>query len=219
VVKAGGGYTGGMLFAERFHDPIRRGAITLTVRRWKRPQARPGGVYRLFTGGFIEATAVDVIEPRALDDVDAIAAGYGSAAELLEALAPFEGDLYRIAFHYRADVQDERALLAADDALTEDDRASIAERLARMDGGGRGEWTLDLLRLIAENEGTRAADLAERVGREVPRFKADVRRLKSLGLTESLEVGYRLSPRGRALIGPAEADGVPDAAASQIDAP
>ena len=27
-------------------------------------------------------------------------------------------------------------------------------------------------------------------------FKADVRKLKELGLTESLPVGYRLSPRG-----------------------
>jgi ribosomal protein S19E (S16A) len=27
-----------------------------------------------------------------------------------------------------------------------------------------------------------------------------VRKLKELGLTESLEVGYRLSPRGRALL-------------------
>jgi hypothetical protein len=31
-------------------------------------------------------------------------------------------------------------------------------------------------------------------------FKANVRKLKSLGLTVSLEVGYRLSPRGRALL-------------------
>jgi hypothetical protein len=30
--------------------------------------------------------------------------------------------------------------------------------------------------------------------------EADVRKLKELGLTESLEVGYRLSPRGRALL-------------------
>ena len=29
-------------------------------------------------------------------------------------------------------------------------------------------------------------------------FKRDVRRLKELGLTESLPVGYRLSPRGEA---------------------
>lgn len=31
-------------------------------------------------------------------------------------------------------------------------------------------------------------------------FKANVRKLKELGLTESLEVGYRLSARGRALL-------------------
>jgi hypothetical protein len=31
-------------------------------------------------------------------------------------------------------------------------------------------------------------------------FKANVRKLKALGLTESLDVGYRLSPRGEALL-------------------
>ena len=46
----------------------------------------------------------------------------------------------------------------------------------------------------------RAADLAEAVGRERLPFKRDVRKLKELGLTESLETGYRLSPRGRALM-------------------
>jgi len=30
-----------------------------------------------------------------------------------------------------------------------------------------------------------------------PSFKRRVRSLKELGLTESLEIGYRLSPRGR----------------------
>jgi hypothetical protein len=38
------------------------------------------------------------------------------------------------------------------------------------------------------------------VGREKLPFKRDVRKLKELGLTESLLVGYRLSPRGRALL-------------------
>jgi hypothetical protein len=46
----------------------------------------------------------------------------------------------------------------------------------------------------------RAGDLAAAAGREQPAFKTDVRKLKELGLTESLEVGYRLSPRGRALL-------------------
>ena len=31
-------------------------------------------------------------------------------------------------------------------------------------------------------------------------FKRDVRKLKELGLTESLEIGYRLSPRGVAFM-------------------
>ena len=46
----------------------------------------------------------------------------------------------------------------------------------------------------------RAGDLAASAGRERHPFKTDVRKLKELGLTESLEVGYRLSPRGRALL-------------------
>jgi hypothetical protein len=39
------------------------------------------------------------------------------------------------------------------------------------------------------------------VGRERPAFKTDVRKLKRLGLTISLDVGYRLSPRGEAFLG------------------
>jgi hypothetical protein len=46
----------------------------------------------------------------------------------------------------------------------------------------------------------RAPDLAAGLGRETLPFKADVRKLKELGLTESLLVGYRLSPRGRAYL-------------------
>jgi hypothetical protein len=42
----------------------------------------------------------------------------------------------------------------------------------------------------------RAEDLAHSVGREKMPFKLDVRKLKELGLTESLTTGYRLSPRG-----------------------
>jgi hypothetical protein len=38
------------------------------------------------------------------------------------------------------------------------------------------------------------------LGRDTPSFKRDVRKLKELGLTESLGTGYRLSPRGHALI-------------------
>jgi predicted transcriptional regulator len=56
------------------------------------------------------------------------------------------------------------------------------------------------LRLIAENPGVRAPDLAARMALDVPTFKRQVRRLKELGLTHSLRVGYRLSPRGEAFL-------------------
>ena len=41
--------------------------------------------------------------------------------------------------------------------------------------------------------------VAQELGRETMTFKRDVRKLKELGLTESLDTGYRLSPRARAL--------------------
>ncbi len=42
--------------------------------------------------------------------------------------------------------------------------------------------------------------LAAEMGVDRPVFKLDIRKLKESGLTESLEVGYRLSPRGKRLL-------------------
>ena len=54
-----------------------------------------------------------------------------------------------------------------------------------------------VLDVIRRRPATRAADLAaEEFGRERDPFKIDVRKLKNLGLTHSLDVGYELSPRG-----------------------
>lgn len=63
-----------------------------------------------------------------------------------------------------------------------------------------GPWTGATLRMIAARPGVRAPDLAESFDRETAPFKIDVRKLKNLGLTHSLAVGYRLSPRGRAYL-------------------
>ncbi|HEY0402430.1 MAG TPA: hypothetical protein VGD09_10460 [Blastococcus sp.] len=60
--------------------------------------------------------------------------------------------------------------------------------------------TREILRLIADRPGVRAPDLAASLGRETLPFKRDVRKLKELGLTHSLEVGYEISPRGRAYL-------------------
>jgi hypothetical protein len=72
---------------------------------------------------------------------------------------------------------------------------AVFARLDRM-----GEWAYEVLQAIAENPGLRAPDLAASFGREIAPFKRDVRKLKELGLTISLEVGYQLSPRGTAVL-------------------
>ena len=63
-----------------------------------------------------------------------------------------------------------------------------------------GTWTAEALQLLSDQPGVRAGDLAADLGMDKARFKTNVRKLKGLGLTESLKVGYRLSPRGRAVL-------------------
>ena len=65
---------------------------------------------------------------------------------------------------------------------------------------GAGPWTLATLRLIEAHPEVVASKLALRMERETRAFKADVRKLKELGLTVSHDVGYSLSPRGRAVL-------------------
>ena len=57
-----------------------------------------------------------------------------------------------------------------------------------------------MLRTIQARPAERAIELAESFGREKAPFKLDVRKLKNLGLTISLPLGYRLSPRGEAYL-------------------
>ena len=81
------------------------------------------------------------------------------------------------------------------------DRAVIDAKLARLDRAStHGAWTATVLALVAKRPAVRAPDLAASLGLATVVFKRDVRKLKELGLTESLAVGYRLSPRGRAYL-------------------
>lgn len=65
---------------------------------------------------------------------------------------------------------------------------------------GASPWTLRTLRLLAEREGVASGEIAEALGVDCDTLKAQIRRLKELGLTESLVLGYRLSPRGRVFL-------------------
>jgi hypothetical protein len=189
-----------VLFERRFWAGIADGSITCTFRRWKRPQVIAGRRYRT-AGGIVEVTAVDVVAPADVTDADARGSGYADANGLL---ADLRGEpdlpLRRIRFRVIAE-PDPRAVLAASTELADEDRAAIDARLDRLyRASSRGPWTRATLALIARRPAERAGDLADAAGRERIEFKTDVRKLKNLGLTESLPVGYRLSPRGRAYL-------------------
>jgi hypothetical protein len=133
-----------------------------------------------------------------ITDEEARRSGYPSADALL---ADLRGDptlpTYRIEFHRHLG-PDPRAQLAEDDDLSADDIIDLGRRLARLDRNT--PWTRQMLELIEARPAVRAGDLAQQVGREMQPFKLDVRKLKNLGLTISLDTGYRLSPRGEAYL-------------------
>ena len=174
-----------MLFRPADLEGIAAGRITLQFRRWERPRVKAGS--RLRTPiGVIEVDRVEVVE-RPTDE-DARAAGYDDADHVLASFAKRKGELHRVALHLAG--PDPRIALRE----TPPDEA-LFSRLERM-----GDWTYAVLRAIADHPGLRAPDLAASFGLQTAPFKRDVRRLKELGLTESLEVGYRLSSRGRAVL-------------------
>jgi hypothetical protein len=188
-----------MLFPQRFWAGLADGTVDLAFRRWRRRGVKAGGT-QLTPAGLLAIDAVDAVELPDITDGDAQRAGYTDRAELLRELDRHtRGTLYRIAFHRAGD--DPRLALREDTEVSDDDLERIRGRLVRLDRASRhGPWTAAALRLIAERPAVRAADLAASLGRETQPFKQDVRKLKQMGLTESLEVGYRLSPRGRIVL-------------------
>jgi hypothetical protein len=188
-----------VLFRRRLLDGIRAGEITLAFRRWDRPRARAGGRQRTVVGE-LRIDAVEPVERGQITPADAARAGHESLDELFGELdARGDAQIWRVELHWAG--EDARRALRERADLGGDELADLRTRLERLDRASRhGPWTRQTLELIEANPEVRAADLAESVGREKLPFKTDVRKLKELGLTESLPVGYRLSPRGHALL-------------------
>ena len=189
-----------MLVPARVGPAIADGSVSVLFRRWRRPQVVAGRVYRTAAGRLL-VERVDVVAADRITAADAKRAGCRSAEDVRALL---RGDpswpVYRMRVRLAAD-PDPRSALAADDALSPDALASLERRLDRLDrASSHGPWTGQTLRMIQERPGVRAPDLAASVGRETLPFKVDVRKLKNLGLTHSLRVGYELSPRGAAFL-------------------
>ncbi|MCK9519732.1 MAG: hypothetical protein M0R74_12025 [Dehalococcoidia bacterium] len=188
-----------MLFQRDTIAAIAGGRVTVAFRRWRRPTVRTGGTLQT-RAGLLAIESVERISEEEISDDDVVCAGYTSRDEVLLALAAARtGELYRVRFRLAG--PDPGIALREAAELSAADVGALKARLQRLDRASKhGPWTAATLQLIAERPAVRAGVLAEVLGRERLPFKADVRKLKAMGLTESLEVGYRLSPRGRALL-------------------
>lgn len=179
-----------MLFRQHILEGIAAGSVTLAFRRWRR--APPADGSSLLTPvGVVRLDRVAIIDEGDITADDIRRTGM-SAAELRASIAG-EGTLLRIELHRAGD--DPRVALRERLPGTADIDV-IVGRLARLDAAAKSPWTTRYLQLIADHPAVVSHVLAKRTDVDLPTFKRRVRRLKEIGLTESLEVGYRLSPRG-----------------------
>ena len=186
------------MFPQAVLDGIVAGEVDLAFRRWKRRAHAPGGSQRTQVG-VITFTSVDVVDPDQITSGEATRAGTDLPRLQKWLAAKNSGDVYRIGLRFAG--ADPRIALRGRADLSPDEMAQLQTRLQTMDRRSpHGPWTRQHLELIKDHPELRAEDLAGLIGRDKLPFKADIRRLKELGLTESLPVGYRLSPRGAAVL-------------------
>jgi hypothetical protein len=190
-------------FTVASHPGLAAGHITCTFRTWKRPQVKRGGRYHV---GSVDLVVDEIgeVEVGSITQSDARRSGFDDRVQLLTYLgggSPLSDNttVWHVEFH--AVAHEERTSLANETDLSDEDVREINRRLDRLDAAAAGgPWTRQVLGLIAERPAVVSTELAAALGRDRPSFKADVRKLKRLGLTISLEVGYRLSPRGEAFL-------------------
>ena len=206
-----------MLLPARIAAGVRGGTITLAFRRWEQPRVRVGGT-QLTSAGVVRFDAVEeVFGAERLTEVDARAAGFASLTALRRQLFPPEpppeevapreprragpraskgGDhVYRVRLSW---VGDDPRVALRDAVPNAAELAEVTAAVARLDAAKRtGAWSRPILEWIRDHPGVISTELAALLQRELQPMKADIRKLKALGLTKSLRVGYRLAPRGR----------------------
>ena len=185
-----------MQFTKAYKQAIAGGELTTSFRAWKSPQAKSGGQYNIAPYGAIEVDKVRLIKAHQASRAALRRAQLESHQALCEFLrvSP-DTSVYQVDFHFLGKnpvKQIDQTLLDAAELI------QLQQRLQRMDK--TGAWTSQVLRLIKKHPGTGARVLAPETGMELAVFKRNVRKLKALGLTISLETGYRLSPRGEQLL-------------------
>ncbi len=202
-------------------ERIAAGEVDLVFRLWRKPTVKVGGRLRTALGE-LAIVSVDEIDPAEITDDQAVRAGFASADQARRSLEPrpvraspngtasaaktgrgrtakpdASSRPYRITVRFSG--VDPRTALRED--VDPEAIAAVITKLAAMDRrSARGAWTRRTLALIEAWPARRAPELAQMEQMDTVAFKTDVRKLKELGLTISLSVGYTLSPRGEAVI-------------------
>ena len=195
-----------LLFQRRFHDGLVHGSITLTFRLWPTARVKPGSKYRCHPIGVLEVDAADRVRVKDISNSDAEHAGFRDQASLLDYLqhlskAPLtqESEVFRIALHFAG--EGDFVPLAQETDLSAEAFATLSQQLQKLDASSKTRpWTRETLTLIEQHPHIAASRLAKMVQRETKPFKANVVKLKRLGLTQSFEIGYEISPRGLAFL-------------------
>jgi len=174
------------------------GEASLVFRRWRRPTVRAGGTLRTALG-VLRILDVAAVAEADISEADAARAGFSSRAALLNELGSREGQVYRIAVQYAG--ADPRIALRRRDDLSDAEIGQIIDKLRGLDTRSpAGPWTGRVLAAIEAQPGVVSRTLSERLDCDRDWLKPQVRKLKNLGLTISLQVGYELSPRGRVVL-------------------
>lgn len=186
-----------MILGLKTLEAIREGKIDLAFRCWSKPTVKGGGTLRT-AAGVLAITEVTPIPMSEIQESEARRAGYQSLDDLLGRLEKKAGTVYRIGLAFAGD--DPRVMLRSKARMGAAEWDELAGRLLRLDQAREGPWTQGVLTMIKDRPAVLAAELAASLGWETLPFKRRVRQLKELGLTESLEIGYRLSPRGKVVL-------------------
>jgi hypothetical protein len=187
-----------MLFTATTLRGLTEGRVRCTYRRWSVVRPKIGSRFTT-SAGVVEVTSIERADEDALTENDARDAGFDSVAALLKwTCSKGDGDLYRIGITLAG--PDPRLELRGSDQLGAAEIAALRAKLGRMDRAAEAPWTHQVLRQIQRHPGVVSTELAAEAGQDRPYYKIRVRRLKALGLTESLQYGYRLSARGAAYL-------------------
>ncbi len=177
-----------MLLNNKTLDAIKAGEISVVFRVWKRPTVKTGGTLKT-RKGVLSIVKVEQIDRSKVTAKDIKNAGLASRDEICEMMR--EGDFYKITVSYKG--EDPRIALRQN--VDKKELTIVCAKLKSI-----GDWTAQYLQMIHDQPNIHAQILADSVGIEKLKFKAKVRRLKTLGLTESLRPGYKLSLRGEEVL-------------------